>query len=218
MNGRFIPLSGRTPRCPRAFLFTAILLALLLSGGCKRRGEQAPAVEDGTRRVRLDPTVAKPMLEFPRPVQSEDTSLNKFIEEFYGVCCRGEYDRFRLMMSTRVDPFTPERFKKAMTAVERVRIEAIEELPEVADVPPPVYVVRSQVHLRPGEKRGQLERTVTILVFKEADKWVMAPAPKHLLRELDLLTGTEEEPNEEPPVQDTHRSKARALSPMTPDG
>ncbi|MBN1342003.1 MAG: hypothetical protein JXQ73_04945 [Phycisphaerae bacterium] len=164
--------------------------ALVFSGGSHRRGPRG-SEEDANAPVSYAGSEEHPALEFPKEARCDDEEANRFIENFYRVCCSKDfdtaYDKFRLMMTTRVDPFTPERFKRALAAVKRLRIEAIEKLPEVADVPPPVYVVRSRVYLRPGVKTDSSERTITILVFKELGNWVMAPAPKSLRDGLDAF-------------------------------
>jgi hypothetical protein len=197
----------------RGLACAAILLGAIVPAGCKRQADRPAAEDDGSQRVRIDPT-AKPMLEFPKAVQSDDASLNRFLEDFYGLCCKGEYDKFRLTMSTRVDPLTRERFKKSISAVERVKIESIEKLPDVADVPPPVYVVRSSVHLRPGTRTSKPDRSITILAFMEHGKWVMAPAPKNLIKELDLLSTEERDSNDTPPQEE--ESKPGEAMPQSP--
>jgi hypothetical protein len=187
---------GRGGPHPAAWLVGVGVLVVMV--GCKGRSNTPAPEEEGTRKVRLDPSGERPMLEFPKAAQSDDASMNRFIEEFYDTCCKGEYDKFRLMMSTRVDPFAEQRFKKSLVAIERVQIEGIERLPDVAEIPPPIYVVRSRVKLRPSmQKPGDVDRTnrtIAILVFKEAGKWVMAPAPKSVMKDLDLLAGTESQP------------------------
>ncbi len=175
----------------------AVLVGACVLVGC--RNEPATAGKSATtlpvgKRVRLYDE-RRPSLDFPPHVRSEDEAVNTFITDFYEACCLGEYDRFRLMMSTRVDPFTPERFKKALTAVALIRVEAVEKLPEVEDVPPPVYLVRSRVQLREDVRKEELERKIAILVFKETGRWVMAPAPKALQDGLDALY------EEEPPTE-----------------
>jgi hypothetical protein len=193
-----------------------VLLGAILPAGCRRQADRPATEDEGSQRVRLD---AKPTLEFPKAVQSEDASLNRFLEDFYGLCCKGEYDKFRLTMSTRVDPLTRDRFKKSISAVERVKIESIKKLPDVADVPPPVYVVHSSVHLRPGTKTSKPDRSITILAFREHGKWVMAPAPKNLLKELDLLSTEEPDSNDSSPEEEEPKpGEARPQSPARTEG
>ncbi len=189
-----------------AFAVVLLLAGLVCLPGCKRRDGSDPRDTVDEKIIPVDEAAGKPLLEFPKAVRCEDESLNAFIEDFYDTCCRGEYDKFRLMMSTRVDPFTPERFKKSLTAVDRVQIEVIKKLPDVTEVPPPIYVVRSKVFLRKNVPKDALERTISILVFREAGKWVMAPAPKHLAGELDILIAEESgEGDAEGPAADAEK-------------
>lgn len=159
--------------------------------GCRDRSS-AGATGSAATSTRQPDARNRPALEFPKRVQCDDPSVNRFIEEFYEACCKGDYDRFRLMMSTRIDPFTPERFKKALEAVEVVRIVSVDLLPDVADVPPPIYLVRAHVRLRQEVKKPERERTIAILVLKEADKWVMFPAPPELRDGVDVLYEVED--------------------------
>jgi len=191
--------------CPRtlSMCFGALLVAALMClPGCEDRKNKTSTEEENAGKVRLGPEAGRPQLDFPKALKSTDPSLNDFIETFYSTCCKGEYDKFRLMLSTRVDPLAPERFKKSLTAVERVQIEAVEKLPDVAEVPPPIYLVRSRIRLREGTRTDRRDRSISILVFREGTKWVMAPAPKNLRQELDVLTSPEDaeeaRPNEAP--------------------
>ncbi len=180
----------------------AVITGCLLTG-CNRDAADDRASGAGGRRGRPKPDAEdRPSLEFPQHVRSKDPAVNKFIEAFYEACYLGEYDKFRLMMSSRVDPFTPDRFKRALTAVEFVRIESIETLPEVTDVPPPIYLVRSRVFIRQSVRKDEPEKTIAILVFKEAGKWVMAPAPKALRDGLDALYQAEEAEGDEEQADD----------------
>ncbi len=168
---------------------------LALSGafdGCIERN--ASAGQTGVNKnmpLPTGPMPDRPELDFPAHVRCDNEAVNQFIEDFYLVCYQAaegrlgeEYEEFRRMMSTRVDPFTPERFKRALRAVETVHIENIEILPEVEDVPPPVYVVKSSIKIREHVRTEEHDRTIVIVVFKELGRWVMAPAPEHLREEL----------------------------------
>jgi hypothetical protein len=177
-------------------MIAGIVLAVAGTIGRHGRTETPRDANSADHRfAQLDPRAEpnRPQLEFPHHVRSKDKAVNTFIEEFYQACYLGDYDTFRLMMSTRVDPFTPERFKKALQAVEQVRIDSVEELPVDAEVPPPIYLVRSHIRLRADVKKAEHEKTIAILVFKETGRWVMAPAPQELRDGLDALDALGEE-------------------------
>lgn len=170
---------------------------LALSGaldGCMQREDQTDEDRRAEIPIPQGPLPDRPVLDFPAHVRCKDEAVNKFIEDFYRICYLAaegrlgeEYEEFRRMISTRVDPFTPERFKRALKAVETVTIENIEILPEVEDVPPPVYVVKSHIQLREQVRTEEHERTIIIVVFKELGRWVMAPAPSHLREPLNAF-------------------------------
>ncbi len=168
--------------------------ALLFSGKTEASAEDGDPPADGERAeglVDYTGTENRPGLEFPKRVRCDNDEVNEFIQEFYRTCFLNEYDRFRLMMSTRVDPFTPERFKRALTAVEQIEIVSIERLPDVEDVPPPVYLVRADVRFRPTARTEDKHKTVAIVVFREVGNWVMAPAPAALRDGLDAFLEAE---------------------------
>ena len=57
---------------------------------------------------------------------------------------------------------------------------------DVERYPPPVYLVEAEVEMREPEASdahvvtGPPIRNVCILVFQDADEWVMAPAPREI--------------------------------------
>lgn len=219
MRGRHVSLLTAT------ILILGFGLVVVLGGagylpGCDEEDDVKKTLGEGgpSPRVPWAGTPDRPRLEFPPQARCENEAVNKFMEDFYQVCYLGQYDKFRLMMSSRVDPFPPDRFKRAVTAIEFVRIESIDKLPDVEDVPPPIYLVQSRVQLRPDVKVDEKEKIIAIVVFKEAGRWVMAPAPKELREELEAFFEFDESAVEEggldtesaPPERDASAGPSRA--------
>lgn len=192
---------------------TTILAAVLVVGGLvagvaiiagpsdseRKGGSDGDAGEDGEfgSPISSYDTRDRPALDFPLHVRSEDDVINRFVEDFYRCCYFGEYEKFRMMTSSRVTAMAPERFKRAQTVVEMIQIDAVDKIPEATDVPPPIYLVQLRVHFRPTVRRVDRMKKAAILIFKEAGRWVMAPAPKSLREDLDYLFEEQEAPPQE---------------------
>ncbi len=181
------------------------------SGGERKGASGGDASEDGgfNSPISSYDTRDRPALDFPLHIRSEDDVINRFIEDFYRCCYFGEYEKFRMMTSSRVTAMAPERFRRAQTVVETIQIDAIDKIPEATDVPPPIYLVQLRVHFRPTVRRLDRMKRAAILIFKEAGRWVMAPAPKSLREDLDYLFEQEEAPLQEGAPQDTAGDAAR---------
>ena len=119
-----------------------------------------------------------PSFEFPDSLRSNNESLNRFLDEFRGICERGEYERYRLAVSRQIDPIHEGRFENIWHAVKHVRIELIKRLPaEVKELPAPAYAVMAKVTLREEYVKEEPHRYITIVAFREEGEWVFAPSP-----------------------------------------
>jgi hypothetical protein len=159
----------------RACVITAALLLLAGCGGDDQTAEQQ--FEDPTDVISTKGRVA-PNFLFPKDVACDNPEVNEFITGFSTVCLKGEYLRYRLRVSRQVEPISRESFQAAWQSVEQVRITKITQLADQTGYPPPVYLVNATVKLR--EPATPPSREVAILVFKEGQQWVMAPASRQL--------------------------------------
>lgn len=200
-------LHGRP--CRRFGLLAALLAAA--AGGCGSHEERAP---DKTAEERLDESIVpddaeKPTFVFPASARSKNEDLNAFLEEFHEICARGEYFRYRDLVSRQIEPIAKEQFVTIWSAVNEVTIHTIRRLPYVKlldkqgliarfdDIRDPVYAVLVHVKLkqspRPEDRDG---RYVSLMVFREGgpngEHWVMSPAPAQVRRALRVEAGVDE--------------------------
>jgi hypothetical protein len=160
--------------------FRKVLAVFLAAGaliaGCDR---EADVAAEQTQRMQGKIDVPGPEQQpeflFPEHVRSSDATLNKFIEDFARACIAGHYDQYRLFTSRQVEPVPREQFEKVYRRVERVEVRKVEALVRISGLPYPLWLIITDIHLR--ETPREPIRTTMILVFKEQDKWVMAPAP-----------------------------------------
>jgi hypothetical protein len=160
-------------------------VSLLVGVACRRDQPQAerPTVAKQVSERVVPPDQPPPTLVFPPEQRSKNESLNAFIEEFQEICAKGEYLRYRSLVSREVEPFDKDQFVAAWHAVERVSIELVRRLPRLESLPDPAYGVLVHVLVRESAQQERLERSVALMVFREPDenqreRWVVAPAPE----------------------------------------
>ena len=154
-----------------------VALGITLTIGCGN-GDDGAAEQQSIDPTDFIPTKGRvpPRFLFAKAVQCDRPEVNEFITRFSKVCLRGEYLNYRLLVSRQVEPFSRDSFQRAWEAVERVRINRIVQAHDLTSYPPPVYLVAATIAMR--EPADPPSREATILVFKEGQQWVMAPAPR----------------------------------------
>jgi hypothetical protein len=170
-------LTGTTHK--RVLIGAICAAALILACGCRNENEPEPnsdALVD-TIDTTLAPEEEPPVFEFPDACRSKNESLNEFLDEFRGICERGEYGRYRSMVSVLIDPLEKQRFENIWHAAEHVRIELIKRLPEKIELPPPAYAVLARVKLRDEYVNDEPVRLICVVAFQEEGAWVLAPSP-----------------------------------------
>lgn len=202
-----MPLA-RTPRPARAGTLVALLATLLLISCSKREPEQKhETAEELVKQSVVPKDQPTPDFSFPSEVRSQNEELNAFLEAFQQICAKGEYFRYRDLVSRQVEPIARDHFVGIWRAVARVKIELIRRLPLVEElrksnvlgpleaVHDPVYAVLVRVELREQAKlRDEDDRLVSLLVFPEgstieAAEWVLAPAPARVRDALRSAAG-----------------------------
>ncbi|UCG33368.1 MAG: hypothetical protein JSU68_01810 [Phycisphaerales bacterium] len=196
----------------RLFIRAVCAAALVLTCGC--RGEDGPeptsAALVDTIDTRLPPEEEPPVFEFPEECRSKNESLNEFLDEFRGICERGEYGRYRPMVSVLTDPLEKERFENIWHAAEHVRIELIKRLPEKVDLPPPAYAVLARVKLREEYVKDEPVRLVSVVAFREEGEWVFAPSPDERINRAMRAAWRETQTEDEEPFAETQPTTSQA--------
>ncbi len=174
----------RIRRWPR-ILFAAAVTAWFL-GGC-RCGRDIN-VSDGPEinkppLSKEDPDAPRPAVLFPPALRQTDPTLNAFIERVLTICSRGDYDGFRELFGSAYEPTREEQFKKVWYGVESVEVAQVQVGPEKQ----PHYYVMAQVRLRKPDRKGREDRSVPVMVFKEAGEWRVGPPPQGAIDRLRAL-------------------------------
>jgi hypothetical protein len=154
---------------------------------CKREGDidaDKSLAIDSEDRIRTEGEA--PTFSFASEATCDDAAVNEFVKRFVRTCLSGDYAGYREMVTRVVEPIGREAFETAWHAVKRVAVNSIVLTEGVRRYPPPVYLVEAEVEMREPEASdahvvsGPPIRNVCILVFREADEWVMAPAPREI--------------------------------------
>ena len=162
-------------------------VVLMVIPACKQEGDVAARKGqsiDTEDRIRTEGEA--PTFSFAPEATCDDTAVNGFVKRFVRTCLSGDYAGYREMVTRLVEPIGREAFETAWHAVKRVEVNSIVLTEGVQRYPPPVYLVEAEVEMREPEASdahvvgGPPVRNVCILVFQEADEWVMAPAPREI--------------------------------------
>lgn len=127
----------------------------------------------------------RPQFYFPVAARTFDLSLNRFVDRFARVCSEGKYSDFRLMLSNKRPPILPPRFESNFNALKRVSIVGIEKLPEMPEVPGPIYVMSAEYELQAHAVRGaDSVKLVQVAITREDGEWRLGPIPGEALDRL----------------------------------
>ncbi|MFQ5424671.1 MAG: hypothetical protein ACE5F9_11915 [Phycisphaerae bacterium] len=171
----------------------------------------------------LDPE-KRPNFVFPESVRTYDTSLNRFIDRFVRICMQGRYSEYRLMHTNRAEPISADRFASIYHAVKETRIlavEALPDLPDLAGIDGPVYIMLSEYDLEDyADPDGARTRRIRVAITKEGGRWRIGSIPGDLLDRLQAVlkgssdsggAGQPDAPATRP--AEPHRLKPRANRP-----
>jgi len=183
-----------------------VLLTAAAISGCGGQADSKASAKgqnflDNQGRIDVAKVEDKPEIIFPKAAHSTDESLNAFLQRFTEVCLAGEYDQYRLLVSRQIKPVSKQQFERTYRRVEYVEITKLRNLPKISELPYPLWLVASTVHVRlPTEEPV---RHLQVLIFKEDDKWVMAPAPRALREALAASS----QPTTQPATQSANQAK-----------
>jgi len=172
----------------RLGLFGLIVLAmgLLTTVAVVVIMDDADMTADGAfpEPVFVDPD-KRPRFLFPDEVRTFDLSLNQFIDRFFRVCAEGKYSEFRLMLATTV---LPKRFESMFNALKTAQILSIRKLPELPELPGPVYVLTARYDLEDYATKQQAAGNLIRLGIKqESGQWRIGPIPRDAIARLEAF-------------------------------
>jgi hypothetical protein len=185
-----------SPTFRRVALYGLILLALtFVSAVVFVLATDRPTIADDEafpEPVVLD-LERRPHFVFPVSARTYDLSLNQFVDRFARVCMLGKYSDFRLMLSRTRPPILPPRFESNFNALKNVRILKIERLPDVPNVPGPVYLMNARYELEDfAVKGGKSVREVQVAITREDGDWRIGPIPHDALEQLRAFQAAKE--------------------------
>ncbi|MCP4245916.1 MAG: hypothetical protein GY778_02600 [bacterium] len=145
----------------------ALILLPAAVGAC-RRADQAPPPPPPM------PDPEPEILDFPKALHAKDSTVNAFVRRVIETCASGDYDAFRLLWSSRDDPFPRDQFHRAWQSVQRVRIVSLRPV-RAAESGQLFYTVRAQVDLDPAVREPR--RDVAIILTSEDGHWRLTAPP-----------------------------------------
>lgn len=134
--------------------------------------------------VFVDPE-KRPRFLFPDEVRTYDLSLNQFVDRFFRICSEGKYSEFRLMLATTV---LPKRFESMFNALKTAQVLSIIKLPELPEIPGPIYVLTARYDLEDYATRQPAAGNVIRLgIKKEHGQWRIGPIPRAAIARLEAF-------------------------------
>ncbi len=166
-----------------------VIVCLACVVGCRNRAAETPA--EPNQPTAATATSEVPILNFPAEVRSDNPEINAFVERMVDAFRNEDYQAYRQMVTRHVEPIGRGNFSKAWLVVERITITTTREITitdqmrQASDHPlvklvaeGPVYLIEGVVEIKPEAERDT--QYPAMFVFREADRWVMAPAPRSL--------------------------------------
>jgi len=149
--------------------------------GCKRgksdQGSSSGGV--GHEPTSEADTVTQPLtFDFPAQWRAPDPEVNAFVESVLTIAARGDYDGFRQLFAMAYTPPSRQEFQRAWEAIESIRVAGL-----YGDRPgePEKYYLHAVVDRRDPDGKGRLRLDRVMVVFKEANRWRLGPAPGEVI-------------------------------------
>ncbi|MCC6418155.1 MAG: hypothetical protein IT429_07870, partial [Gemmataceae bacterium] len=143
------------------------LTILLVMGlglmGCKQSDDQPEDIDLNTKPLGTDPAAERPTIYFPRDSHTEDTSLNKFIEDSLSTAQIGDYDRFRQLFASSATPPEKPNFERIWHGVKSIEVVSVHADREE----PPTYYVHIAVTLKQPDAKQRTRLDAVVAVFRE---------------------------------------------------
>lgn len=173
----------RTQALLRLFLVAFGFAGFPAMPGCSRDAGVDEGPEINKKPIsEEDPEAPRPVVNFPPHLRQQDPTLNAFIEKVLTICSVGDYDAFRQLFGTAYQPTDEKQFRQVWYNVGSVDVMLV----QAGRQKEPHYYVLAKVRLR-TPRNGRQERSVPVMVFKEADEWRVGPPPKAAIEELRAL-------------------------------
>jgi hypothetical protein len=175
-----------------SFLWIAALVAGS-TGGCKcgkSKGGDSAGTLDSPSLVDANPTTPALTIDFPERWRSRDAVLNAFIESALKTAAEGDYDGFRQLFGTAYTPPPRQEFQHVWEAVSSITVAGL-----YGDRPvPEKFFLHAVVDRRQPDRKKRLRLNVVVMVFQEAGRWRLGPAPKEVV---DLIVKPASQPSGE---------------------
>ncbi len=161
-----------------------------MPGGCRK--EQT---EDAVAKAEAVEPLPRHVLVFPKELEVEDESVNAFVREMMEVSTAGNYDDFRLLWSARQQPLPRSEFEKGWSAVEQIRVLALEKVALAGESAEgdadaeTVYALYADVQLDAEQlggmraatnKEAGTRRKPILMFLREHGQWRIGRAPKQM--------------------------------------
>lgn len=151
----------------------------LICAGCKR--------EQDVKWLDTNAVATRPAVRFGYSLAPElrerQPEVTAFLRHFLETCLAGDYESYRKMVASGVEPESKARFDRVLRAIESLDVEQIEPV-ESASLPKPAYLVTGRVKFRPEEEARRPRRPgphrIGLLIIRENNEWRTALAPREL--------------------------------------
>lgn len=185
----------RHPRVRHAVLWG---LAVLACGvlACDPGKDKGGTNKTAASRDQMEPSTPKPEYTFAAGLEEKYPDAVSFLRRFLETCLAGDYAGYRRLVARTGDPESRGRFEKILNSLKSLAVQSIEEV-QIPQVPPPSYVVTSQVEFLPDRKvalRHRGNNRIAILIVQEEGEFRMALAPPAWQPELDEESATTTSP------------------------
>lgn len=161
----------------RALLVWLVACVVGGMGGCKcGKSEKKSTSPDLSHQVSGEAEAGtRPLsLDFPERWRAPDKEVNAFVESVLTIAAKGDYDGFRQLFAMTHTPPSRQEFQRAWEAIEGIRVAGL-----YGDRPEPEkYYLHAVVERRSPDGKGRLKVDRVVMVFREAGRWRLGPAPR----------------------------------------
>ncbi|GEM_PF-782858 len=160
----------------RALLLWVVACVVGGMGGCQcGKGDKKSTSPGPSHRAggEIDGSTKPLRLDFPEQWRASDQEVNAFVESVLTIAAKGDYDGFRQLFAMTHTPPSRQEFQRAWEAIEGIRVSGL-----YGDSPEPEkYYLHAVVDRRSPDGRGRTKLDRVVMLFKEAGRWRLGPAP-----------------------------------------
>lgn len=150
-------------------------------GGCKRGENDKRSSSGGPGHEpasEADAVTQSLKFDFPIRWRASDPEVNAFVESVLTIAAKGDYDGFRQLFAMAYTPPSRQEFQRAWESIESIRVAGL-----YGDRPgePEKYYLHAVVDRRDPDGKVRLKLDRVVVVFKEANRWRLGPAPSEVI-------------------------------------